>query len=189
MKPKSQSPVLLAVVLGGGLGAYLYFGFLPQQAYLRQLTEELDARRLDSTRQTTLAIRQAELEREQREIDAYLAEWSGPNASASLGSKVLGMIAELATSVGVTTTQIRPEPTIAFDTCQQLPLSLVCRGDYAELHALLAGLETLPLRAWTCELRMTLASGAADELECELKLAIFAGRGEFSGQENSSGGR
>ena len=74
-----------------------------------------------------------------------------------------------------------PQPEQALKELSMIPVALRTRGNYHELHEFVHRLESLSIPVWIDEIEIPQAASEAGQLECGLRITIFADRAEISG--------
>ncbi|MCS7304276.1 MAG: type 4a pilus biogenesis protein PilO [Thermoguttaceae bacterium] len=169
-----------------GLGAYGYFILRPQYLYVKKLREELHQlhQGVDQAGDLWVGIQnvQKELEKATRYVQAWQADAPNPGELAPL----FGQITQLAKQSGLTPTRFSPGNKISYDRLVKIPLTIVCQGDFAQIHEFLYSLEKLPQIIWIDRFAIEKASKSNQQLQCEISLVIFTENPEISDQIKDS---
>lgn len=187
MKKLSRTGVLAGLVLAAVVAGYLKLIFLPQMAEISDANSQIETRRQFVLQANVAALGLVHLEQQQVEARQFVAAQRGYLASSRDLPQVLAQITEAARAAGVTITALRPSTVVGFETFEQIPLQLGCRGDFIALHALLVELERLPQPLRIGQVRMEAGAEDGANAECEISLEIFAGNFEESGQVTPAG--
>jgi Tfp pilus assembly protein PilO len=160
---------MLALTVG-----YALFFYLPGKRAMEQLTVELQSKRAAIARGEQTALQLQDANQELRLAREYIATWRQRTASGAGSASIFGQLSAVAKDAGATTTRFEPSATVDMDCLRKLPLTLGCTGSFEQVFALLHGLEGLPRYVWVDELRLERKREGDKDLQCELKLAIFA---------------
>jgi Tfp pilus assembly protein PilO len=137
------------------------------------------------TKQQTIAqddalLRQIEFTSDQlEEARRYVADWQETSPRESGATALFGQISRLTKQSGMSTTRFEPQQVVERRRVREIPLQLGVQGSLAEFFALLAAVEKLPPLIWVDELKIE-RNPKSDDLQCELKLALFADKSEIS---------
>ena len=175
--PKSGSWLITLPLAAMALG-YYFLIFRPELAAQSTLRAELEDKQLAlaeaNSQVQLLAARKTEIGAAREYVDRWRSTSSGRAALR------YGEVARLVKESGARTVALDPEPAVMLRSIQQTSVKLTCQGSLESLHRLLHKLEQLPQTVW---IREVLLQGASDEgglLRCEITLAVFADKSDFS---------
>jgi len=166
--------------------AYLFLVYLPSQRADAELQQQLKeqqeylagAKAINTAMQTTVEQLQG--------AEAYQMRW----AEHAPSERTIGALYEkmhlLARAQGVTITRFDPQAVVAHAYLVELPVSLGCTGQFAEIATFLAEIESLPEEIWVSGLRMEEMEADRQSVSCELDLVVFAANSENSGYDESA---
>lgn len=169
-------------ILIGALALYGYFALWPQykevrrrQAYLSQLEAKLKEQWdvVGAIHQT-----QKELER----INTYLQNWERHSPNPKELAPFFAQIAQIANLACVTPTRFSPGKRIPHDRVAKIPLTIECRGTFAQIYKFLYLLEYLPQILWIEHLTIERPSQESPSLQCQISLVVFTDNLENSNQ-------
>jgi Tfp pilus assembly protein PilO len=169
--------------------AYGYFVFLPKERSIAALRGEINAAEQFIEQVEALA---PAIEATRQHLDKtrqYVDQWKQSAPTEDGLSEVFGRINRLAAESGITTTRFEPQPAVAYDTIQRLPVVVACVGSFDEICQFLQGLDRLTGTVWIERLRIQ-GSGesgeSGEDVDCELSLAVFTDNPDDSDQVDPS---
>lgn len=168
------------VPLTGAIGVYLAFVFLPGMREIRELRADMAVKEAASIAAATIPARLRNVDAEIVETRRYVDQWRGMAADPASQSLLFGELSRLVKQSGAQTTMFRPESKQSLAELERTPLTIGCRGTFAQVQTLIAGVERMPQRIWIEQMKVESNSQNAELIECELKLAIFADKFEIS---------
>lgn len=185
--PVDRSAWIVVLVGVAVAAAYVVFVFLPQHRTTRTLRAELAAKQqyLDRTGDPASMIQAAQQELEK--TTAYNAVWTKETSGRKELATLFGEISALAKAAGTTTTRFDPEPILSYHTLRRIPLTMGCRGSYAQIHKFLADVERLTKSVWVDQVRFEKIPQDSKNIQVEINLVIFADNPVNSDQVNRSG--
>ena len=176
--------LLAGVAVAAG---YVVFVFLPQYRAIGNLHEELAARQAYLARVGDPAPM---IQATQEELDttiAYNAAWLEDVSCRKELATLFGEISAMAKTAGTTTTRFDPEPIVAYGQLRRIPLTVGCRGSYAQIHKFLADVEGLSKSVWVENVSFEKIPEDRKVIQAEIKLVIFTDNPVNSDQVDSSG--
>jgi len=177
--------VILCAVAGAA--AYGALVCLPQQRAIRQMAEELRTKRDYVARMGNLAPTIQATQQELEKAHAYNAAWLEQAPNAKQLATLHGQISALAKAAGTTTTRFDPEPIVACGQIRKIPLTVGCRGSYAQVHKFLSDLEGLPEAVWVNRIGLEVLPQEGENIQAELRLVVFTDNPDNSDQVDHSG--
>lgn len=160
---------------------------LPQQRAIHKLADEVRTKRDYVARLGNLA---AIIETTQHDLDrahAHNAAWLEHAPNGKELATLYGQISALAKAAGTTTTRFDPEPIVPYGEIRKIPLTVGCRGSYAQVHKFLSHLENLPEAIWVDRVGLEVISQDSKYIQAEIKLVVFADNPDNSDQVDRSG--
>jgi Tfp pilus assembly protein PilO len=171
-------PVTLSLAAAGIL--YLAFSFFPTSRAISQVREEIRTTENVISQSASLALSLSQTEAELKRTKEYTGAVRQRLISRSALSALIGRISREADMAGARTTRIEPQPAAEFETLRVVPVIYKANGGFVEISRLLTGLEGLPEPVWLEDVQLTAARESGQNVECDLTLAVFAGRSESS---------
>lgn len=161
--------------------AYFFLVFRPVRGEITALKLELQSV-TDFTSEAQAKVARVHTMRQAVErADKYLVECrEGLPRSSDVGA-VYGRISSLADAAQLTVSRFAPGSPTDLAAIRTVPLELLCRGTFEEIWALLEGLENLDDVVWVEKAEIETRQDKSEELQLELILVVFVGRGENSG--------
>ncbi|MCE9555014.1 MAG: type 4a pilus biogenesis protein PilO [Planctomycetes bacterium] len=159
---------------------YLYFVFMPARRGIEKLREELSQKQAYLAQQPGLKSSLASVESELGHTQEYVDQWRSHAPAAGELSSTYGAIHRLVTSAGVEVEKFDPQNVTSLETVRKIPIRLTAEGSFAQMHALLRGLEEMPASPWVESLRIERGKDAEAPLKGEITLVIFAANPEIS---------
>lgn len=160
--------------------AYLFLFSLPGMKAIREMRDEIRAKEDMVLQAGQLAWQFQACQSEHQETQKFVEAWAGRAPSAGEVSAVFGRASELAHNSGSRITRFEPQPAVEYETLSRIPLDLGCQGSLPELFRFLRELETLPVPLWVEHVRLEALGDDRQSLQCDLNVAIFADKSDFS---------
>ena len=150
MKPQeNRTPSWLVLsAMGGLVVAYAYYFYLPANRKIDGLRNELAAAERQAEQGVPLV---AAIDATQKQLDAalqYTQAWEHAAPSENELAGVFAQIHNLTRLAETETTRFEPQPAVAYETFLRVPVSMEFRGNFAQLAAVLTGLERLQQPIW-----------------------------------------
>ena len=181
MKTRSKrGDWLLTIPLAAAAVAYVVFVFLPGRRATGELNEQIDSKQ--ETIDQAQCLHQGLLDT-QKEVDKtkdYTSQWVERAPSRGELSLLHAKIRELAVAAGTTITRFDPERAQIHGFLREIPLSVGCSGEFAQVFKFLRGLESLPPTIWINELVLEKMNTTEGHVSCELELVVFTNNPENS---------
>jgi type IV pilus assembly protein PilO len=179
-KRPSRGNWLVTAPLVGLTVGFLFVFYLPNKKALRELSNELELKQQVVAQSNQTAAQMLATEQQVRETRQFVEAWREIAPAGSGSSALLGDISRLAKAAGVRTTRFEPSPAVEHQQLRQTPLAIGCGGSFAQVYQLLLGIEKLPQSVWMDELKIERKEKNKGDLQCELKLVIFADKSKNS---------
>ena len=176
----ARSRLLITVAMGGAVLAYAFFVFLPTQKSIRQLHDELRQKQTEIYQAEQLIATTVKTERELAETKDFIGKW---REKAPGAKEVTGMFAQVtqdARESGVKTVRFDPQALQRYQTVDKLPLEMEVQGAFPQVFDFVRRLEGLEAPIWVEEVNLEPVSENSEDLQCELKMAVFAARTDIS---------
>ncbi len=170
----------VTLLLAAAATAYYLLWFLPNRQALAGLKGELQTARQFVAQSQTLPAAIRFVENELDETRRYSKQWRDRAGDEGQLARLLGEISQSAEAAGVKTTRFDPEPPVPLGQFAQVSAVLACTGTFPQAFELVRRLENLPKVIWIQDLQMKRASETGQDVQCEVKLAIFISNSENS---------
>lgn len=175
-----RSSWLITLGLAAVSAGYLYFVFMPARRGIEKLREELSQKQAYLAQQPGLIVSLESAESDLSHTQEYVDQWRRKAPVAGELSGTYGAIHRLVTSAGVDVEKFDPQNVTNLETVRKIPVRLTAEGGFAQMHALLRGLEEMPASPWVESLRIERGKDAEAPLKGEITLVIFAANPEIS---------
>lgn len=162
------------------IGVYLFFVFLPQMREIHRLRQEIAEKQSFLGTVAQRAVLETSVEADIDATRKYIDRFRGASSNSTEVSGLFAKLSELLKSSQVTTAMFKPEQKTALASIDRIPLTIGVTGKLHHLKALLANIEQVNERIWVDEVLIERGKEAGEEMECELKLAIFTNHFEIS---------
>jgi Tfp pilus assembly protein PilO len=150
------------------------------QKSIRQLHRELRSKQDYVAQAQRLGPTIAETEARLQEANAFTASWQErAPGTAGLSGFYAGVI-DAAQEAGVKTVRFDPGSPEPLKTLQKQPLEMEIEGTFAGVFQFSSRLERLAAPVWLEEINIEPRSEDRENLQCEIKMAVFAARTENS---------
>jgi len=170
--PRGNWAIILP--LAAGVGLYLWLFFLPGMRATAEIREELRNKQEEVLGQDELRKSEQDIQQELTATQAFNKAWDAHAPSDPEVAALFGKITEQANLAGVTTTRFEPQAGVDYELFRQVPLQMSVKGTYAEIYALLAGLEQLGQTIWIDNVALDATQTESTTLGCDLQLVVFA---------------
>ena len=170
---------LVTLPLVGLTVAYVFLFFRPEVNAIASLQAELE------TKEAVLAASQGQAQQlaaSRRAISRthnYVKDWRD-RMSESQAPLLFGAITQQSQSAGAQVISFDPEPAVALERLQRIPLTIQCRGSLTSLDEVLRRLESLPQSIWVEDVHLEKVGENDGVMTCKIKLAIFASKTDYS---------
>ncbi|MHB1036964.1 MAG: type IV pilus inner membrane component PilO [Pirellulales bacterium] len=171
---------VVTLLIAASATAYYFFCFLPSRQALGAMEGELRTKRDFVAQSQTLPATLRFVEGELEATRQYNKKWLERAGVEAQLAALFGQINQSAKLAGVKTTRFDPDPPIRFEQFSQVSLVLACTGTFPQTFELLRRLESLPNLVWIENLQLKRVSETGQDVQCEIKLAIFASNSENS---------
>jgi Tfp pilus assembly protein PilO len=167
---------LITLGLGAAALAYLFCVFLPAQKALRALQAQSREKQTYIAQVASLLDSIAKTQAKIDEAREYADNWRRRAPEPDSMGNFLSQVTQSAQASGVETLRLDPQQPQHLQTVEKLPYEIEVEGSYRQVFALLVNLEQMGAPSWVEELRIESTGENSEELQCELKMAVFAGR-------------
>jgi len=177
--PKYQSWMITAAVAAGAL-AYAWFLFLPGQAAIGEMRTEIQNKSDYLLTSQNLPGQIGDTNRRLAEVKEYLTKCRRQIPSEGRLETVVRDITRAARDAGVRIAKLEPQAKVPLEKLTQMPVIVGVQGKFPQIHRWLARVESLDAAIWVDDMRLNVAGGNGESLECEVKITVFADRAEIS---------
>jgi Tfp pilus assembly protein PilO len=171
---------LVTVPLLGLTVAFLLGLYFPGKKAQKRLTDELELKNQLIGQSEQISTQMISTQQQLGEARKFVDAWRQTSPAGSGSSAMLGDVSKLAKAAGVRTTRFEPATIVEQQQLRQTPLAIGCSGSFAQIYQLLLGIEKLPQTVWVDDLRIERKERSKSDLQCELKLVIFADKSKIS---------
>jgi Tfp pilus assembly protein PilO len=170
----------ITVPAAGGTVAWLFLVFFPGIKAIRDVRADVRSTQ-DFVAQAQMLLPTIERsEGDLADVERYVAEQESRAPREDQLTAFFGQVAKVATQVGTVTSKFEPQAPLAMQALQKVPVTLSTAGTNAEICALVCGLERLPAPMWIEELHLEGPREGGQDVQCDLKLAVFAASSDNS---------
>jgi Tfp pilus assembly protein PilO len=171
---------LATSIMAGLTIAYMFLFCLPTMRGMREMREEIRSKEEMMSHAGELAWQYQASQAEQRETEQFVQAWRERAPHPDGVAVVFGKTSELARASRAQITRFEPHPAVEYETMSRVPLDIGCHGSLPELFEFVKALEAMPAPLWVEEVRLSPRGETRQDLQCDLKLAIFADKSELS---------
>ena len=183
---RKQSWLVLAAV-GGLVGLYAYFFFLPGARKMAEMKNELAEAELQAEGTVPLITALGATQEQLGKVLAYTEAWETAAPSEHEIAEVFERIHELMRLAETKTTRFEPQAIVSYETFRRLPVTMECEGSFAQLAAVLTALENMREPLWLRSIEIQSLGQDGELARAEISLDVFADNLKDSDQENLSG--
>lgn len=178
-KIKNSNLVVILPMIGIGV-AYLLLMFLPKYHEMHKQRDLLQLQQKFILKAESLKGEISEIEVRVNRTEKFCKDWDALAPIDADLPQIHRQINDCVSQSGATVTGFDPQPAVAMNTLERIPLTIRAAGSFAQVHALLARLEALPETIWMENLRLKAAGKDAERMDCEVTLVVFAKKSEKS---------
>jgi Tfp pilus assembly protein PilO len=175
-----QSSWIVTPCLGAIAVAYLTLIWLPSRRAIKEWRGQVETEQRAVAQATELSAMLVASQQELEKTNAVIAQWEKTAPGKRDIPALFGQINALAKDAGLTISRFDPQPTLAYEKLQEIPITVVCSGTFAELFGFVRLIEGLPATIWVESLRLEKAAQDAKDVRCELNLAVFSNNQQSS---------
>ncbi|MHB8899677.1 MAG: type IV pilus inner membrane component PilO [Thermoguttaceae bacterium] len=168
------------------MAAYAHFFFLPVNREIAELKSRLVEAEQQAEGAVPLVAAIGATQKQLEAIEQYTHAWEEDAPSEFQLTELFERIHRLTRLSETTTTRFEPQPAVAYETFLRIPVTMEFRGRFAQVAAVLTGLEQLPEPIWVTGLDIESAGEDSEDVHAEISLDVFADNLEDSDQENLS---
>lgn len=176
---KMQSWMITAIVATAALG-YAWFLFLPGQSAIAEMRADLQNKTDYLLTSQNLAPQIADTNRRLAEAKEFLAKTKREISSEETLEVVVRDITRAARDGGVRIAKLEPQAKVPLEKLVQMPVVVGVTGGFPQVHAWVRRVESLDAAIWVDSVRLNAAGGNGANLECEVKIVVFADRADNS---------
>lgn len=177
---------LVTLPLAAGAVAYLVFVFLPGQQTAADFRLQIREKQEHLSHAGSRGAAMVAAEQELRSACQYRERWRDTAPRVAHIADLYASIHRIEMASGVRITRFDPQPVAPKEYVSELPLSFGCTGSFAEVFALVHGLECLPADVWITRLHIEKTNKDTESVECRMEMVIFADNRENSDYVNKS---
>ena len=171
---------LITVPLVGLTVGYVWLFHMPARRTCTQLRSELAMSQASVAQGPLILAQIAQTETQLAKANEFVEDWRESSPPSAGSAVLLGEISRLARDAGTRTTRLEPVKSEDREELRTLALTLVCQGSFEQAFELLRGIEGMPQSIWIDEVRIERKAGKGEGVQCEVKLAVFAGKSKIS---------
>jgi Tfp pilus assembly protein PilO len=169
------TPCLAAIA-----AAYLTFTWLPSRRAIQQWRGQVQAEQEVVAQATELSAKLVAMQQELQQTEDVAAQWERTAPGKRNIPALFGQINALAKDAGLSINRFDPQPFLLHEKLQEIPITVVCSGTFAEFFQFLRGIEGLPATIWVESIRLEKAAQNAKDVRCELSFAVFSNNHQIS---------
>lgn len=169
-----HSSWLITLSLAAMAVVYLSLVWMPNHKAIRELKKEMETKRSFVAQSAGLATAILGAEHELEAAETAVQQWRKSAPRHRDLPTLYAKIDALAKDSHLSITKFDPQPPIADETVQQIPVSITCSGSFAHIHEFLRGIEQLPATIWVESLRLEKKGAATQAVSAEVVLAVFS---------------
>jgi Tfp pilus assembly protein PilO len=152
---------------------YLMLVWLP-------INRELNAMQNEVTKMEQFVNRAADQEtmlpislREFDQAKTVAARWEKASPRKRQFSTLYEQINALAQDAGLTVERLDPQPVVAREKIQEIPITVVGSGVFGQVYEFLRNIEGLPMTVWVKSMKLEKKS-TVNGVQCQMDLVVFA---------------
>jgi Tfp pilus assembly protein PilO len=160
---------------------FLCFAFIPTARAIRNARNEIREQENFIAQTDSLHHCIVQSEHELNEVHQFTNEWRHQTPTPGQLANLFGKITDRVHQSGAISARFEPQQEVPLETIRRVPVRMELTGSYTEICRLLAALERLPENVWVEELKIEKQREAGKDVQCELKLEVFAVDSKESG--------
>jgi len=176
----STRNILITALLGAAAVGYVFLVFLPGQAKIAALREQLKEKQTYILKTNQLAFATDPLKKEVAAADDFTKQWA---ASAPEESKLSGLFGEFsnqARQAGVKVVRFDPRQTEKMQTIWRVTTAIGFDGDFRQCFDFLRRVESNQATIWTGDVKFEPDGKDSEKIHGEIVLTIFADNRDIS---------
>lgn len=169
-----HSSWLITLSLAAMAILYLSLVWIPNRKAIQELKEEIQTKHTFVAQSAGLAAAILGEEHELGAAETAVRQWKKSAPRHHDMPALYAKMDALAKDAHLTITRFDPQPPIADETVQQIPINIVCSGSFANIHEFLRGVERLPATIWVESLRLEKKLVTTKAVSAEIVLVVFS---------------
>jgi Tfp pilus assembly protein PilO len=175
-----QSSWIVTPCLGAIAVAYLTLVWLPNRRAIKEWRDEVEAKQQLVAQGTGLSASLSASEQELDKARSLAAQWEKAAPGKRDIPALYGRVNAMAKEAGLSISRFDPQAFKLYEKLQEIPITVVGSGTYAQVFEFLRLVEGLPVTVWVESMRLERTVQNAKAVQCELTLAVFS-----NNQQNS----
>lgn len=169
------TPCLAAIAV-----VYLALTWLPSRRAIQQWRAQVQAEQQAVAQATDSSARLVALQNELHQTEVVTAQWEKAAPGRRDIPALFAEINALAKDAGLSVSRFDPQPILVYEKLQEIPITVVCSGEFSDLFQFLRGIEGLSVTTWVEAIRLEKTAQNAKDVRCELNLAVFTNNQQIS---------
>jgi Tfp pilus assembly protein PilO len=169
-----QSSWIVTLSLAAMAVAYLTLIWVPGHRAIRELREQVEAKRTFIGQSTGLSAALFDVQKELDRAETAAARWEKAAPGKRDIPRLYGKIDALAKDVHLAIGRFDPQPFVTYERLQEIPITMSCSGTFAQIFEFLRKVERLPTTIWVESMRLEKAAANTKDVRCEVNLVVFS---------------
>lgn len=180
MFAQNKRDLIVTLVLGAAMAAYVMLVYLPGRKNAQRLLREVNATQdmLEAAQRDVGLIPQVQAKLAM--VEEYSQQWRKRLAKPDEVVDVFAELSRIATQTGTTTTRFEPRETTVDAELSRTPLHIDGTGSFDQLVKFIRAIDELPNVIWTDRLQLEVDEQSGEDVQFELELVIFGEQLEIS---------
>jgi Tfp pilus assembly protein PilO len=169
-----QSSWIITLSMAAMSIAYLTMVWLPGYRAIKEMREQVEAKRSFIAQATGVSAIVNNIQREIGQVESFANQWEKTAPKKRDIPQLYAKIDALAKDAHLAIGRFDPQPFILHEQIQEIPITMTCSGKFTDIHAFLRAMEKLPLTIWVELLRIEKDAKNTKDVQCELNLVVFS---------------
>jgi Tfp pilus assembly protein PilO len=174
MNSLRQSSWIVTLSLAAIAVAYVMLVWLPGHRAIKAMCDQVENKRAFIAQATGLSAALTGAQRELDVTEAAAARWEKAAPGRRDIPALYGKIDALAKNAHLTISRFDPQPFVAYERLQEIPINVSCTGTFAQIYEFLRAVEGLPPTIWVESMRLEKTAQNTKSVQCELNLVVFS---------------
>jgi Tfp pilus assembly protein PilO len=172
-KRRKRNSWIITIAIAAGTVGYLTLLFSPGMRGIAGLRQELRTKQdfvgqAERLRPATFRMGQALIS-----VGQYNQQWSNKIVKPAQLAAIYGELNELIKDSGASTARFEPQSVQTYASMRKLPVKLGLEGSFAQIHDVIARIESLAAFVWIEEIKIEGSQESGKATKAELTLAMF----------------
>jgi Tfp pilus assembly protein PilO len=181
MSSKRRHSWLITLCVALAAAGFLWFAFIPTAKAIRETRNQIREKEDFIAQADAMLGSIKQSERNLTDVRQFTTKCRQQMPTPGHLADLFGKIVDFVNESGAIDTHFDPQPEVALEIVRRIPVHMQLTGSYQQIGRLIALLEGLPQIVWVEELKIEKQKEDGKDVQCDLKLEVFAGDSKESG--------